>query len=251
MGLAWAECKLTRRAVQAVLGVSLSASIAGCTLFSTEPKPGPDKQAVGTMAGAAVGAGSGAAIGANIGRSTGPGAWVGAGFGALFGMLSGLGIDLLEEDQLRRFDETERAKEQLWAQEMLAEHYARRLELHPNRDIFPADWFFDADSSQLKPEAVILSRELGELTRQRMPWSRIVVAVYVTSQDPESAYAQYVTKQRAQEIVNEHRPQRQLPPRPPAHAHVRVLDYPLAAVLHVLHEGMVANAQPADVVHLL
>ncbi len=203
MGLAWAECKLTRRAVQAVLGVSLSASIAGCTLFSTEPKPGPDKQAVGTMAGAAVGAGSGAAIGANIGRSTGPGAWVGAGFGALFGMLSGLGIDLLEEDQLRRFDETERAKEQLWAQEMLAEHYARRLELHPNRDIFPADWFFDADSSQLKPEAVILSRELGELTRQRMPWSRIVVAVYVTSQDPESAYAQYVTKQRAQEIATQ------------------------------------------------
>ncbi len=172
-----------------------------CTPFSVEPKPGPDKQFVGTFGGATIGAGMGAVLGHNIISHTAEGAWVGTGFGLVFGMLSGLGIDLLEEDELRRLDELDRQRELLWVQEVLAEHYARRLELHPNRDIFPADWFFEGDSSKLKPEAVVLSRELGNLTQKRMPWSRIVIASYITSRDPSSAYAEYVTEQRAQEIA--------------------------------------------------
>jgi len=116
-------------------------------------------------------------------------------------MFTGLGFDMLEEDEIRRAAEEQRLREVAWVQEVLEEHYARRLELHPTRDIFPADWFFDADSSQLKPSAVVLARELGSLTQQRMPWSRIVVAAYVTTKDKESAYAQYVTKRRAQEIA--------------------------------------------------
>ena len=42
-------------------------SVSGCTLFSDEPKPGPDKQSVGTISGAALGAGTGAVYGAQIG----------------------------------------------------------------------------------------------------------------------------------------------------------------------------------------
>ena len=34
-------------------------------------------------------------------------------------------------------------------------------------------------------------------------WSRIVVASYVTTRDKDSAYAQFVTKRRAEQIANE------------------------------------------------
>ena len=175
--------------------------LSSCTLFSTEPKPGPDKQSVGTFTGAALGAGSGAVYGAQISAGAGPGAWVGAAIGAIYGMFAGLGVDLLEEDGLRREFEQQRAREIAWAQEMLQEHYARRLELHPSRDIFPADWFFDSDASKLKASSAILARELGHITQRRTPWSRIMVAAYITTEDLDSTYAQYVTRKRAEEIA--------------------------------------------------
>lgn len=174
-----------------------------CSPFSLEPIPGPDKQAVGTFSGAAVGAGAGAVTGAQVSAGTGPGAMVGAAFGAVYGMLNGLGVDLIEEDQIRREAEERRTREVAWVQEVLSEHYARRLELHPQRDIFPADWFFDNDSSDLRDSSVILARELGYLTMRRMPWSRIVVAAYVTTKDKNSSYANYVSKRRAEKIADE------------------------------------------------
>lgn len=174
-----------------------------CSPFTSDPVPGPDKQSVGTFAGAALGAGSGAVTGAQVGAGAGPGAWVGAAFGAVYGMFKGLGVDLLEEDQIRRLIEEQHLRELALAQRMLAEHYSRRLELHPGRDIFPADWFFEDDSSMLKPEAKILARELGALTKQRMPWSRIAVISYVSVKDKESSYADFLTKKRAAEIAVE------------------------------------------------
>jgi len=187
------------RKLAAVLSVAVLVS--SCTLFSTEPEPGPDKQSVGTFTGAALGAGSGAVYGAQISAGAGPGAWVGAAIGAIYGMFAGLGVDLLEEDELRREFEQQQAREIAWAQEMLQEHYARRLELHPTRDIFPADWFFDSDASKLKPSSALLARELGHITQRRTPWSRIMVAAYITTDDMESTYAQYVTRKRAEEIA--------------------------------------------------
>ena len=174
---------------------------AACSPGTLEPVPGPDKQAVGTFAGAALGAGSGAVYGFQVGAGAGPGAWVGAALGAVYGAFEGLGVDLLEEDELRRAIEEQQLRELAWVQEVLAEHYARRMELHPTRDIFPADWFFDNDESTLKPSAVALAHELGLLTKQRMPWSRIVVAAYVTTKDKNSTYAKYVTKKRAEQIA--------------------------------------------------
>lgn len=177
--------------------------LSACSPFTTEPVPGPDKQGQGMLSGAMLGAGGGAIYGAQISAGAGPGAWVGAAFGAVYGLFSGLGIDLLEEDSLRREIETQQLREVAWVQELLAEHYARRLELHPARDIFPADWFFEGDSLELKPSAVILAREIGRISKERMPWSRIVVASYMTSQDSDSAYANYVSKKRAQEIASQ------------------------------------------------
>ncbi len=174
-----------------------------CSPFTSDPVPGPDKQSVGTFTGAAIGAGTGAVTGAQVGAGAGPGAWVGAAFGAVYGMFKGLGIDLLEEDQIRRLVEEQHLRELALAQRMLAEHYSRRLELHPGRDIFPADWFFENDSSKLKPEAKILARELGAMTKQRMPWSRIAVVSYLAVKDKNSSYADYLTQKRAEEVALE------------------------------------------------
>ncbi|MCB0322161.1 MAG: hypothetical protein KDD69_01275 [Bdellovibrionales bacterium] len=189
------------RPLNYALGLSLLTFSVGCSPFSGEPYPGPDKQAVGTWGGAVTGAGTGAVIGTQVSAGTGPGAIVGMGFGALFGMFSGLGVDLIEEDELRRVEELEYLRQVAWVQEVLAEHYARRMELHPNREIFPADWFFESDATKLKPEAEVLVRELAYLMRRRLPWSRIVVAAYNTSADPNSTYARHLTKRRAEEIA--------------------------------------------------
>lgn len=184
----------------AFIGLILMSS---CLPAASKPIPGPDKQSIGTWYGAMVGAGSGAVTGAQLGSGTGPGAWVGAGFGAVYGMFSGLGLDALEEDQLKREDEESYLREVSWVQELLSEHYARRLELHPNRDIFPADWFFEKDSVEVKGDAAALVRELSYLTRRRMPWSRVVIASYVTANEPNSSYAAYLTERRAQNLATE------------------------------------------------
>lgn len=177
--------------------------ISSCTPTSSEPIPGPDKQGGGMFYGAVLGAGSGAVTGAQLSAGAGPGAWVGAGFGAVYGMISGIGQDLLEEDELQRMEESEYLRGVAWTQEVLQEHYERRLELHPNRDIYPADWFFSGDETKLRKEGVLLAREIGTLTRQRMPWSRIVIASYVTASSSDSAYGKHLGKRRAESIATE------------------------------------------------
>jgi len=186
-----------------ILNFLILVGLPGCTPFSSEPAPGPDKQGVGMLSGAALGAGSGAITGAEVSAGAGPGALVGAGLGAVFGAFSGLGTDLIEEDQIRREEEEQRMRELAWVQEVLAEHYQRRLELHPSRDIFPADLFFCSDSSELNPQALILVHELAALTRQRMPWSRLVIASYMTAADRDSQYASFLGKKRAERIALE------------------------------------------------
>lgn len=191
-----------RKLLSSVIVLVLPMFISACVVpFTSDPLPGPDKQAVGTWTGAAVGAGSGAVTGFQIWGSTTSGAWVGAGFGAIYGMLSGLGLDLIEEDQITQRMEESRLRELAWVQDMLAEHYLRRLELHPNRDIYPADWFFEADNTKLKPGAAALVREIAYYTRIRKPWSRIVVAAYSTASDPASDYAKFLNRRRSGAIA--------------------------------------------------
>ena len=104
-----------------------------CSPFTTDPVPGPDKQGVGTYAGAGLGAGAGAVIGNQLASGATSGAWIGSAFGAVYGMFQGIGIDILEEDQIKRMIEEQRLQELAWAQQMLAQHYARRLELQSKR----------------------------------------------------------------------------------------------------------------------
>lgn len=185
------------------IALAVASAICGCLPIQNTPKPGPDKQSAGTFLGAATGAGAGAVAAAQVSSSAGAGVFVGMGFGAIYGMLTGLGIDALEEDQLRREDERRRIEEVAWAQEVLAEHYQRRMELHPSRDIFPADLFFMGDNTKIRPDAHLLLREIAKLTKNRMPWSRIVVASYATTKGPDETYAKYLTETRAEALAQE------------------------------------------------
>ncbi|MCB0353772.1 MAG: hypothetical protein KDD64_09615 [Bdellovibrionales bacterium] len=162
-----------------VVGVLL---VGGCV----GPQPGPDKQAEGMFRGAALGAGAGAVYGAQITAGTGPGAAAGAGLGAVAGAVRGFFQDQAEEDLLRLAASSQREREVAYAHEILAEHFRRRAELHPTRDIFPADLFFAGDEFTLRPGADALVREMVKLNKNRMPWSRLVIASYVKGDEPQS-----------------------------------------------------------------
>ena len=145
------------RSARSSLGIlvclSLLLSIGGCAAHSSSSSeaivPGPDKQAFGTLQGAATGAGAGAVTGFQIGAPTGAGALVGAGFGAVAGGIQGIMQDQSEEQLLALSTQTRRERERAMVHEVLREQYARRLELHPTRDLFPADLFFSGDDVSL------------------------------------------------------------------------------------------------------
>jgi len=166
------------------------------------PTPGPDKGGAGLLSGAASGAGAGAITGFQVGAGTGPGADIGAGFGAVAGSLSGLGADQDEEALLKLSAETRRERERSVAHEILQDQFARRMQLHPTRDIYPADLFFLGDESELRPDARVLVRELGRMNKERLSWSRLAVVSYVKTSGKKSDFARHLATKRAREICN-------------------------------------------------
>ncbi len=171
---------------------------------STQPSPypGPDKQGEGMLTGAITGAGAGAVTGAQLASATGPGAAVGAGFGAVAGGIRGFTQDKFEEELITLTAESRRERERAYAQEILADHYQRRAELHPTRDIFPADLFFLGDSAELRVMALPLVRELAAMHRNNHAWSRFAIASYVRSSDKESHYGRHLAEKRAENLGN-------------------------------------------------
>ncbi len=170
---------------------------------SSRPVAGPDKMFTGEAVGALEGAGAGAVTGAQLSAGAGPGAAVGAGLGAVVGALHGIATDQSEEARLRTEARFKDERARALAQEVLAEQYKRRMELHPARDIFPADLFFKGDSATMCPSGVNLVRELARMNEMRIPYSRLVVAVYAKSLAPQSSYAQHLTEKRSREFVNQ------------------------------------------------
>ncbi len=165
-------------------------------------RPGPDKEGLGIVTGAATGAGTGAIVGLHLGAGTGPGAAVGAGVGAVAGGIRGAVQDWAEEDLKELKERAKTEKEIAFAQQVLTEHYQRRIEFHPARDIYPADYFFSGDEVKLKPESIALVRELARLNKKRFPWSRLIVACYVKSVEDKTSYAEHLTLKRSREIGN-------------------------------------------------
>ena len=120
----------------------------------------------------------------------------------MYGFFQGLGLDIIENDELEKEEEIAKLREKAWAQGILSEHYERRIAMHPDRDIFPADLFFNEDKSTLKPEAYSLVSEIAGLQKNRKPWSRILVAVY--NKSPESSeYSEFLSRKRARSVAQE------------------------------------------------
>ncbi len=180
----------------------ISAGIVLCLLGCAPATPGPDKQFAGTLQGAATGAGAGAVTGFQVGAMTGPAAAIGAGFGAVAGGIQGAIQDDSEMKMLELAAQTREQREVAWAQEILNDQYKRRLELHPSREIYPADLFFFGDQPRIKRSAEPVIRELARMNRQRLPWSRLVIASYVRSSGDESPYSRELAERRAREIIN-------------------------------------------------
>ncbi len=165
------------------------------------PTHGPDKQFEGLATGAATGAGAGAITGAQLGAATtGPGALVGAGLGAAVGAIQGYVQDQHEESLLRLSADSRLEREISFAHEALNEHYKRRAELHPTRDIFPSDLFFRGDEVNVRRSAKPIIRELAKLNKDRTSWSRFVITSYVKSSDEESSYAHHLAESRAKNL---------------------------------------------------
>lgn len=173
--------------------------VAGC---SSDPVPGPDKQFGGELSGALTGAGAGAVTGFQLGSGTGPGALVGMGLGAVAGGIQGASQDWYEEDMLALAAATSKERQRAIVHEILAEHYRRKAELHPTRDIFPADLFFFGDTVTLRPGAEALVYEIARMNRERLPWSRLEVVAYSKANDPASPYGRHLAERRSREICD-------------------------------------------------
>lgn len=165
--------------------------------------PGPDKQASHQGIGILEGAGAGAITGVQVGAGAGPGVAVGVGFGAIAGAIQGFMKDSEEEQEIKTTREINDMKGRVKAQEILAQHYKQRMEMHPGRDIYPADLFFHGDSAKMCASGVALVKEIARLNEHRLPYSRLVIASYAKAIGSDSSYASHLTERRSREFVNQ------------------------------------------------
>jgi len=182
------------------LGACVAFAGVGC---SSQPVPGPDKLGRDEGIGALEGAGAGMVVGAQVGAGTGPGAAIGAGFGAIAGAIQGIMKDSMEETDMKTESEIKATRQRIVAQDVLAQHYEMRMQMHPGRDIYPADVFFRGDSYKMCPQGIAVVKEIARMNEFRLPYSRLIVASYAKSMSPDSAYVSHLTERRAREFVNQ------------------------------------------------
>jgi outer membrane protein OmpA-like peptidoglycan-associated protein len=138
--------------------------------------------------------------GFHVAAATGPGAAIGAGFGAVAGAIQGAVKDSQEDRVGALARETEALRDRSLVQQTLQDQFQKRMELHPNRDIYPADLFFVGDETRLCSSGVALVAELAKLNLNRLAWSKLTIAVYVKSKDENSEYARYLAEERAKSL---------------------------------------------------
>jgi outer membrane protein OmpA-like peptidoglycan-associated protein len=195
------KCSLNRVRKGGAVCLVLAHVLAGC---SSKPVYGPDKMFSGTAVGAMEGAGAGAVMGFQMGAATGPGAAIGAGFGAAAGAIQGVLRDSTEELEMETSKTLALEARRSTAQRILAEHYRRRMAIHPSRDIYPADMFFTGDSANVCARGASVLEEVARLNKQRLPYSRLIVAAYAKSNGGEdSSYIQHLTDKRSRAVVNQ------------------------------------------------
>jgi hypothetical protein len=138
----------------------------------SRPVPGPDKTASGAVLAGGLGAGIGAVIGNQLGHS-GPGIVLGASFAAVSGILTGIGLDVLEGNQLRTNREIEslkmlhaRNEERLIGLEAGSRARQRYI---PARSFLEV--FFDEKRASLRLASVEQISHVAENLRARRPGS--------------------------------------------------------------------------------
>jgi len=134
-----------------ILSVIASVTILGCS----NPQPGPDKTAAGTILGAGWGAGAGAVIGNQVSYA-GEGAAIGAGFGAVAGALSGGAYDLAEGTQLDQERQLASLKVQNITNQRELERLQARHDDSAGTDLAGGVYqvFFDDDATNLRAGAI-------------------------------------------------------------------------------------------------
>jgi outer membrane protein OmpA-like peptidoglycan-associated protein len=138
----------------------------------SKPVPGPDKTATGAVLAGGLGAGIGAIIGNQLGHS-GPGIVLGVSFAAVSGILTGIGMDVLEGNQLQTNREIDSLK-MLHSQNekrLLYLEAQNRGRLHASPKISFLEVFFDEQRASLRLASVEQIAHIAEYLRTKRPGS--------------------------------------------------------------------------------
>ncbi len=171
--------------------IFLSLFLVSCS----KPVPGPDKTAAGAVLAGGLGAGIGAIIGNQLGYS-GPAIVLGASFAAVSGILTGIGLDVLEGNQLQTNREIESLK-MLHAQNerrllMLEGQSRARLKYIPKTSFLEV--FFDKKRASLRLASVEQIAHIAESLRSRRPGSyKIILKGYSTDFSSRSENLELIT----------------------------------------------------------
>lgn len=171
--------------------------VSGCS----NPQPGPDKTAAGSVLGAAWGAGAGAIVGNQI-NNTGAGIAVGAGLGLVEGLISGATSDVHEGAQLKLERDLQALKSQnnATARElnMVQGQLDRALAGSGAESVHQV--YFDPDSTSLRQGSVDTIHKVADGFRSD-PRVRKIRVVGNSDDGGTADYQQKVAEARAKEVA--------------------------------------------------
>ncbi len=134
-------------------------------------------------------AGGGALAGAKLGVGALPGAGVGLASAALISAIQSFVINRTDDSLLRLENSLKTAKYSSTGQQLLLSYWEIRNKYFPSRDIFPAEFFFEVDSTNLSSLGKGLLQEIYLLNKDRFPWSRFGIISYVTTTDDRNNFS--------------------------------------------------------------
>jgi outer membrane protein OmpA-like peptidoglycan-associated protein len=154
----------------------------------SKPVPGPDKTATGAVLAGGLGAGIGAILG-NQFAASGPGIVLGASFAAASGIMTGIGLDVLEGNQLSTNREIEslnllhtQNSRRLQMLEQEAQYRSRYTGISPFLEVF-----FDRKRASLKLASVEqINHIAGDLRNKRLGSYKIILRGFSTDFESET-----------------------------------------------------------------
>ncbi|MCS6961676.1 MAG: hypothetical protein NZT61_04140 [Deltaproteobacteria bacterium] len=145
---------------------------------------------------------AGALTSLELGSGVVPGAAVGLLTSGFLSAIEAFSLSRSDESLLQLEAKTSFAVRSAVGQRVILEYLETKKKFHPNRDIFPAKFFFESDSSRLSETGRALLTEIYNLNKDRFPWSRFGIISYVASSVSENDYTQYVIVSQTKAIGN-------------------------------------------------